>query len=515
MDDLSHLPEWLDTFELMRARGVVLLDAFSTRIAADFRSDAPGDAYSSPKRRTAFFGRLISGFRVLRRAWVQHRLLRREYAGDNPPSTAVVALTSRRLPLPPDQSPRDRLTTLARAMPVASDCGRVARAITDADVILLCEPFKTALWDAPERFWREKVFLVDYGFVGLILLLSPLRTVRALVSQRSALRAEWRQGRQRFRNALVGLLLTVGYQRLFAGIASPQAYFFTSNSFASEVLRVTLLRTAQCEKVCELLHGIPTEEFEEYLESVLVFADDRRKHTFVPQLPAFPAYGVVAAALDGEPNFAVNMAVNRYFSDHRSSLRDVARWIERECAPLTARNAAAGVSVLTVIGATGTERDYLSSRAFQAELTILRRAVTVLADADRPFVVCYAPHPAHTAAMFESIPFFKENRVAICMDTVLMWLVSDACIGLYSSALFEAAYLGISVFTPLRCDDGLFRQAVLDRVSHPRGGESWLAALETFLQESKQLPVERLAARAERRMQLLTDVSASRGGVRA
>jgi hypothetical protein len=98
MDDLSHLPEWLDTFELMRARGVVLLDAFSTRIAADFRSDAPGDAYSSPKRRTAFFGRLISGFRVLRRAWVQHRLLRREYAGDNPPSTAVVALTSRRLP---------------------------------------------------------------------------------------------------------------------------------------------------------------------------------------------------------------------------------------------------------------------------------------------------------------------------------------------------------------------------------------------------------------------------------
>jgi hypothetical protein len=55
---------------------------------------------------------------------------------------------------------------------------------------------------------------------------------------------------------------------------------------------------------------------------------------------------------------------------------------------------------------------------------------------------------------------------------------------------------------------------VLDRVNHPRAGESWLAALETFLEESKHLPVERLAARAERRMQLLTDVSASRGEAR-
>ena len=83
--------------------------------------------------------------------------------------------------------------------------------------------------------------------------------------------------------------------------------------------------------------------------------------------------------------------------------------------------------------------------------------------------------------------------------------VSDLAIALMSSSMFESAYFGARVFTPMCPSDGLYTPEYLDLLSHPDGESAGdlTAALEQFLQAALAIEPAAPQEKARRRLRRL------------
>ena len=111
---------------------------------------------------------------------------------------------------------------------------------------------------------------------------------------------------------------------------------------------------------------------------------------------------------------------------------------------------------------------------------ILNSARNVLKEINQPFVLLYTPHPSHKLNDFKKIPFFSYEGVYLYPDTVTSWFISDICLGLLSSALFEASYFGAESFTPMTSIDEIYPVKLLDLLSHPH--ETSQKSIETEME---------------------------------
>lgn len=515
----SYLINWLSTFETARLKGTRLLESCVARIAGELHqaSPIPESEWSTvhmpiPIRSTAGFvskpRRLAAAMPLFRRMWRQRQLLKQAFSIASEGPTGLVALSTKRLPLADAQSPRARLCAFARALPGTSDPHRIGNAINGCRCIFLFEPQRVStLWENPQACWDEDVFILDYGFLGFNLATAPLKTIREIWAHRRHLLVGLRQrGVRRLKPVLAAIIFAVAYRGLLARIGRTQAFFFTSNSFATEVLRVSLLRMPECTEICELLHGVPSLDFEEYFTTLFRAAPSSDKHRFVPQIPSLPLCGAYSSLANAEPNFLVNAAVNRYFLDRDLRSTDLMSWIDQECERFAGPHDVPRRLILAVTGGTSQDKEYLRSSAFATEREVIRHVRATLAAAGQPFTLCYTPHPAHGRRIFNDIPFFAEQKVMIYPDTVFTWLVADLCIALYSSAMFEAAFAGATVFTPMRNDDGLFPPILLDRLNHPGPQDGCLDALTAFLRANARTPNEDLRLTARKRLARLAQI---------
>jgi len=86
-------------------------------------------------------------------------------------------------------------------------------------------------------------------------------------------------------------------------------------------------------------------------------------------------------------------------------------------------------------------------------------------------MIVYAPHPGMGRAPLAHAQFFP-NRVQVHPDSVFCWLISDLCVALSSSAMFEAACFGASALTPMIPEDRFYSPAYLAMLFHPAGSTS-------------------------------------------
>ena len=121
---------------------------------------------------------------------------------------------------------------------------------------------------------------------------------------------------------------------------------------------------------------------------------------------------------------------------------------------------------MTLFGYAPSDGRLADSPTFRAECMLLTLMGRISRQLGEPCVLVYVPHPHHASARFDD-PAFLDNDVRICRDSILTWLVSDLCMALASSAMFEAAYFGIRTFTPLIPSDRVFTTEYLDRVIRP------------------------------------------------
>src|SRR5206468_8700224 len=112
------------------------------------------------------------------------------------------------------------------------------------------------------------------------------------------------------------------------------ALFFTSNSFATEILRIFLLQDAQCERLTELQHGVPPVWEEPYFAALL--QNDRSastvapRHVFVPQVPDLPMVGVFGSHRRFAGPTAVNAYLNKFLVDRGLDAEDFGDFVSRE-----------------------------------------------------------------------------------------------------------------------------------------------------------------------------------------
>jgi len=465
----NALFRWVTEFARAREASQRNLPALVERLAAELGVDGPTDLL--PDRVVATERRSwAAAVEDLVRARPHHAAARRALAGGE--RTALIAVSTKRLPLDGDSPVREQLGQLLEALPGTRQPDVLARELDACPRLVLFDPRPVSpLRVIMHRLDQEGVAVVDDG----VLLCEAFRRLpRAMASAfREGLRSAREPGGGRM--ALAAVLLDEGYRGMLEPVDRCRGLLLTSNAFATELLRFRLLREPRCESLVEVLHGVPTQEWTSYLAQILRSVPEPARHRFVPQIPGLALDEPFAEGPEGVPCFAVNVALNRYAANGRGTVEAVMDLHSRLFTP------GAESFVVAWIGGTSHDPDYLASRSFAVERAMIQRVREMLIERGRRVAISYSPHPARPLDAFERHPFFAENDVLVTQDTVSSWLVADAAFALISSAAFEAAFAGCRAFLPIRPDDGLYGSKTLGLVGHPEAGEPLLHALSRFL----------------------------------
>ncbi|MBY0371072.1 hypothetical protein K2X33_10325 [bacterium] len=477
--------EGLSAFSRLRDGGADLFIRYIERLAAEtglnpvVDSSPTESATAAPTARTSFLRLVPKYFRQAGRLKAARRAN---------PCELVLALSSGRLlrGVTPGEL-RPYLADVCREFP-----GRLAeglspvRTLQSAERILVCEPIaQSPFWETEAECARSGIFIVDVSFLLFQAVCHPWKTLRNTVSLLTAgLRVpSQRSFAARCRDLVSTALLQTGLEVSFHGGKIDEAFFFTSNSFATEVARWFLLGRSGGPRVTEFLHGIPTTDVLEYFESLVRVG----KQYFVPQIPLN-----LGPRLE-QWNLGKQAGINPYLRSHftRGTLE----------AGLQALGSGSAPFVFTVVGAPPHGGDVTTARVQALECALLERAHRVLSQAGAEWDLVYAPHPAVSTLPPVQESFFREKGVRIERQTMLALFVSDAVAALVSSAVLEAAYLGAEAFFPIRERDGLYPASILEKVAHPQDAAPWTEAFNRFLEKAvgglRQEPRPRFQERAQ------------------
>lgn len=512
--DIEYLIRQLCGFHKLRDEFLVIIESFGMRVAAQAGRVSRDKEFSGTtfaERLRAFrasVGRMIRFLALVPQMLAQRRQILGLRRSSNP--GVILATASARLHgAAALEHPREYFAMLARQFDGVHSPGSVEHAIRSAAPLYICEPQFESHLRTKRSLAEGDIVVLD---VALLIFLGALSLAGGhSYYLRPLLRASRDYAARRgisLLKARIALLATGlfcdGYRWVF-GERKSHAFFLTSNSFATELLRFYLIVDRRCVSICELMHGIPTTMYERYLAAMLDKGADHdaaARHSSIPQLPHLPMFGALEQDVKSDPSLAINSYLNSYWMRRGNGADSIEVLVRAELQRLQQEfGIDPGTLVITFFGGMSQHRDCFRSESFATECRLMSHACRVLRDAGRKFVMIYAPHPGYRLADFQAHEYFKTERIRIYPDTVFTWLISDMCMALYSSALFEAAFFGVHAFTPAVPEDDLFPAVLLDMLSRPRDREeSYLDALSRFLETETQRPgydlVERAIARA-------------------
>lgn len=499
IDGLASVAYGLDALQTMRAYGKSLFDAYINRLthATGRTATPPGLLDKADGAQAAEAKAGSTEISSLMRRWrdyaLQAKTLRQR---DLSKGLLAIAIASSRLHNPTVPSPREQLKALSKSLvgPGIED------QIDSSKTILLFEPaFESASWNEFAICEAEGVFVIDTGFLLYLLMHSPVScvtTIAGVLFQMPAVRKRW-PGADR-RSLLVAALIRRAYELLFRGTTDVQALFLTSNSHATEVLRIHLIKSRHCSRITEILHGVPTVEVEQYFEQVLRL-DHAKKHFFIEQIPNLLTSGIISERK--QAGIAINPYLNRFLAGNVATGEAQRASIQAQLDDLQLRE---GHVIVTFGGGMAVHRrSYFGSEAFKIECQLMTQIADHFRSNQIPFQLLYAVHPLFLQSELDRCQFFRNHDVQVCRSTVFTWLVSDYFVSLLSSSMFEAAYFGAKAFAPITIADGYYSPTLLQLLSHPKAGDehSLAIALRELLDSGRTGKAdEDLLRRAERRL---------------
>lgn len=417
--------------------------------------------------------------------------LRRALSGKQ---AIVVAASSRRLPL--RGALRDEMSSLLTALPGREGCPQEYVDDLRAAVLILCDP--TELSSLRSSTADESEVVLDERLLLHALIWSPLMAVQA-AARAVALIALADGTKAAVRELVAAAAYATVFDHLFKPCAQLRGLLLTSNSFSIEMLRFHLLDAPASAGVLEVLHGVPTVAFTKYLETVYESGQgDIAKPAFIAQVPDLELPDPLLSLMDRE------RAINTYFNQRLAGWTDDQAVLEDRVRLMLGGIPDKSTTIVAVIGGTSFDADYRDSAAFRMECQLIDIISDTFTAHGRRCVFVYSPHPANAAVSFAECPELKRDSVRIHTDSILSWLAADLCVGLYSSGLFEANYLGVSVFAPLKATDDIFDIRLLRMLSVAHDDVSGLAAARKWAAgEVTHLRDEPLMTRASLRLGLL------------
>ncbi|MEQ1760394.1 MAG: hypothetical protein ABL986_18940 [Vicinamibacterales bacterium] len=347
---------------------------------------------------------------------------------------------------------------------------------------------------------REEV--VDERLILHALVWSPVVAVHAAFRAIAILAINIVQRRASVREVIAAAVLATVFEHIFRPCLRHRTLLLTSNSFSTEALRWQQLLSSTSDGVLEIQHGVPTVALATYLETTYQSARrDIARPAFIAQLPGLGLSGPLSHLMDGTR--AINTYFNRRLTGWNADEDALAERVESllGCVPDTAG------AVVAIIGGTAFEADYRTSAAFALECQLMAIIRESFAQHGRSCLLVYSPHPANTSVAFDDCQALRHPDIRVQADSVLSWLTADLCVGLYSSGLFEARYLGVRTFAPLKISDEIFDEHLLAMLSTVDETESRLTAARVWAaREARVVRTELLLARASRRLNLLRAV---------
>lgn len=497
--DAIKLNDWLKAFIRARTKGVSMLEGFANRLTNEFvlagliRNASEGiyiDSTNEEKkliaaRRAVKKSETISKWALFKMLLKQKYELNKSINSKEHKDVNCIAISTKRINISsPKATPRSRLKSIFEALPDASSVEFSDFLNHKEKHLILCIPYRSELWDNIDYYWSDNCYIVDYYYLGFLLITSPKIILREIwINKRLFSIEEMLINRESLVVALTAVLMTAAYKALFANISCSNAALLTSNSFASEVLRVFMLNHKSSVIIYEILHGVPTLEFEEYFDSIIDKTQKSQKHYFIPQIKGLPHIGILSDSMHKNSELAINVAMNQYFMCRCSNYQEIEKIMIAELTNVVPNYKQSTTLIISFMGATSHEGSFFKSRIFLIEKIIMEHVRNYLISRDLNFKIVYSPHPANNIKECQQLEFFTENEITLYQDTKYMWLVADAAIALYSSALFDAVYSGLKVFSPLKVNDGFYEPVALKMISHPEIDESCLSALDKFISD--------------------------------
>ncbi len=499
--DFQFLADGLAAFYAMRSEGACCLGALWLRLENTLLGDLPRPRHSRPRHSVS---RGTGPIRRLRRWWKVSTCTaaRLPFARDRIKTgpDLVLAINSARLREPSvARDPRLHLANLLQELP-GSGCGRLPKdEIAQAGIILIFDPgFESTYGGDADSLAAAGIYVLD---VGLLLFLAR-HDLPGAVWQYLRYRSQLKSFS--FTAGLMLVLLSRTYDRLL-GEKAQTAYFLTSNSFATEILRLCLMRSEREHRILEILHGIPSQEVTRYFTRLDQLSGPRMR--FIPQIPGLALPSNYRRWSPAAPSLAINTYVNRYFAALPKELAP-AEFIFQEWAKLPSVTAKNRIT-LAFVGANSLDEDFEGSTAFAVEKALIGFVREWLTAAHLPFLLVYAPHPRHNHKRLSQDPLFSQPGIVLHPSTIFTWIIADCCISLFSSGLFEAAYLGLPTFSPLSPQDDLFDPGLLELIHHPRDSSlpQLFESLETMLRAIPACAGVDVLVRARVRIKLLVAAS--------
>jgi len=526
---IRHLLAVWSELDRMRAEEAYVIDRYLGRLArfaaASITNGAASPPTGAPWPGLASLGKwsrrlwraLVDPARVLALApslLRQARRLRRiERARDV--SALVIGIASNRLPLNSSMSARAELARLVRVLGTGSDTDLAAR-MRSRECLLLFDALPVSrYWAGRAKCWRDDVLIIDGAFLcvlfGLALCARPRetwRTYRSYVSDGAAyLASENDQRRVNARRGRFCAFVATAYGEALHGLVIPEAVFFTSNSRLTELLRAYLIHRKECGRIYDIMHGVGSVQAERFFTRTLAEGAELgvdERYIFVPQVPNLPLHGAFQRhAIDG--GTAINAYLNKYFigreRDPRQTLEAFVESEYRAISPGLRR--VHDALIVTLFGTYEDGQRFFESAAFKAECLLLALIAQWRSRARADAIVLYVPHPKHGAATL-SHPIFAATGAVVYRHSVFSWLVSDLCVSLLSSAMFEAVYFGARCFTPLTRGDDLYTP-YLDLVRCPRSDslDDLATELRRVVAACWEAPRPNIVERARRRLELM------------
>lgn len=462
---MKFLSFWIASYEKSRAENLAMVDLFSARIAAEFAiaTEAVAEPAQVPVRGWLSGAGRVSAGLVLREFWIQLQVLRTflkqvRRRGDRG-NLLVVSDTRRLAPWP---TPAALLESLR---PLAETAGSQAfnRRIGSAPALLIFSP-NLFVGDAQ----KNGAAVIGYLGVVSLLVLAPVQSVRHILRcmpgafNRKLL----------FWAVLTGLIDTL-LNRAKIG----DTMLTTSNSYAVELVRWRAVMRAEGGASIEIMHGVPTREFTDYLTAITGLISDNTNRSRMIFIPTVPEVRVPDVSGMVEPvDFAINAKLSAFAAAN-----------DRQ-AVLARATRAGGRYRVAINGGAAYPAYYFDTLLYRVECEMVREVRGFAVAKGIDIEILYTVHPAHLKSGVADEFAQRIDADLLAHNSVESWLNSDLCVSLLSSSIWEARYLGTPTFIAVSEQDNLYVPELLAGGWHIVAGQTTLTCLRSALEAMTEQP---------------------------
>ncbi len=281
-------------------------------------------------------------------------------------------------------------------------------------------------------------------------------------------------------------LLVISLKKMIGSSKNIQSFFLTANSTIIEILRATLIASRNTSSIIEILHGIVMIPHRNYIKKLQIIQKkylpiSNCSQKYIEQINGLPLIEGLSLNSFYSKDIAINSFLSNTLKEKIDTHKDYPSFLKRLRSSLGTK-LLNDTQIITLFGGTNLEGKYFQSNSYKLELFLIKKTLQFLNENEAKARFFYINHPANGIFPNSQLDMINEMGVYLLKDSLTGYLVSDKCISLISSCLFEMNWFGGLSFTPMIVSDNMYTKKYLSEIFYPEydGVDSLLSRLKNF-----------------------------------